>query len=374
MAGTITATRPLRTVPSLHLDLYSLLVVMIVLLGNATVRGVDLALVTLYPALFAVVLWQRHPVPRRHLMQLLAIGALALALILLSARIVPDYFPAYWLWSVKFLILAVLMLFGPPPTWPTLNHYIFLGFCLFVIAFSRYEYGRLYSFFGPNMLYRIYGLLFVLSMIQMVQSRVRQPFVHLGGMGLGGFVLVATGSVGALIMFLIPALLLLTLKPLQTRIIVLSVYALVAAGLGFYLLNSDSNLIARVFYKLDNLLLSMRIIGWDALLSQPFALFGHSYQYFGLANIWVEHYEYPHNLFIELYAYYGVLVFGIGFCCLHALACYHTKMSVEYIAFIVVFLGAQLSGDLSDNYGALALGVVLFARRKAEPAGMMQSG
>ena len=370
MARTITTTESDLRVARASLDPYSLLVVMIVLVGNAAIAGVDIALVTLFPALFVIVLWQRQSVPSRELTRLLAIGALGLVLIFLSARIVPDYFPAYWLWSVKFLLLAILMLFGPRPSWPVSNHQIFLGFCVFVIAFARVEEGRLYSFFGPNMLYRIYGLLFVLSVIYIVQNHVRQFPVYVASTALSAFVLVATGSVGALVMFLIPVLLLLTVNRLQTRVLLMTAYFLVAAVLGYTVLNSDSSVVTRILSKFDNLLLSTRLIGWDAILSEPFAILGQTYEHYGSANIWRAFYEYPHNLIVELYAFYGVIGVVVALCCLHTLIFYRPKMSVEYVAFVVVFLGAQLSGDLSDNYGAVVLGIVLFARHWNEAHGL----
>lgn len=350
-----------------HLQSFVLTVFM--LIGNAEAFGLDLGITILLPTLIFLRFLEpttsyRYPDHRR----IFAVTALALITIR-SAYIEIPYFDLYYLWPLKAALVVVLV-DDNNYQWPLFNTFLLFLFCLFLFVASSVEDGRLYSLFGPNMLYRMFGLLLAFSVILLLEVkrnnlRILLIFVII----FSTYVQLLTGSIGAIVILaLMPLLFALRLSRRLLFIVVpiILAFLLISESLTDYLSSFQSNTFVsfhRLALKSSTLDSNERLDAWRQILDHPITIFGSNYDQY--AEVWSFDLPYPHNVFVELWAFYGLLGIPIIFYLLKAvirLRVLSFRTDALGVTYLILFIGALFSGDLSDNFGVVGLGVVMSLR------------
>lgn len=367
-------------------DPRSFLLVLFAFVGNGRIGGIDISLAVIAPLLVLVQLRDPWIIRRDALPKLL----LVLVLLAIAAARTPAigiaYTDTYELWPYKAILLLVLVAFGRELDWPLGNMLAlsFLGLALILVG--RIEDGRLVSVFGPNMLYRFFGFLLVFSIMLYLNrtdaNAAATRLVLLACAGLGVTASLLTGSSGALVVILTAVFLamLRVSKGLSVLAIGAAGYWIATSGILTGTLTAGAGAPAfysRALYKVATIHANERFVGWIEILSQPLTIWGRDYEAFG--NLWSVRYAYPHNLFVELYGFYGLVGLVLSGIVLFALFRFVPRMlrgDILSLTFVVLLLGAMLSGDLSDNYGVLGLTGGLLMRqtfRGATPSDMPQN-
>lgn len=350
----------------------SFLLVLIAFVGNGQIAGFDLVLTVLVPLALLLQLRERLTVSRNTSPIFLLVIIFALFFAMLRAPVIGiPYFEAYSLWPFKALILTCFLAFGPPLRWPMGNMLALVGICLILVAVGSFENGRLISVFGPNMLYRIFGFLLFFSAMLYFEKRNRGRLLLIFFAIFGLFAALMTGSSGALLVIAVVgiATLLRISRVFGVLITAGATYLVVSSGVLSGTLSTGAHtpaFFSRLLYKVATLQANDRIIGWTEIINSPFVLIGHSYTDFN--NLWRLGYQYPHNLFVELYGFYGLIGIILIVLVVAAIFASVKKMfhgDIASLTFIVLFLGSMLSGDLSDNYGVIALVVSVLQSRPA---------
>ncbi len=344
----------------LKLDLRSLLLVLIAFIGNAQILGFDIVLAVCVIALFTQ-FSQGTKLTR------LASGWLAASVVvLLIANLRADeigipYFEDYGLWPIKALILTLLIATGRDLTWPMGNMIALAFICIALVGVGRVEEGRLVSVFGPNMLYRVFGFLMIFGVMLYPLRRGKERLLMAGFAVFGLFASLLTGSSGAVLTIgVVVALASLRYsKKLSFGLGLLCLYLIAvlgplagSSGVG----TTGPATLTRLTYKLTTLEASDRVVGWLDMMSQPFSPLG--YDHLDFWYLWSFGYQYPHNLFVELFSFYGVI--GAALCVAVIIALYRAVPKVRQgdilaMTLIVLAIGSMLSGDLSDNFGVIGL-------------------
>ena len=353
------------------LDLRSLLIVLFAFTGNAQVLGLDLVLMVAAPTLLALSLTTRWKLPYRSYFLYLALATTLFVAVLQARHVAVPYFDAYHLWPIKAFILMTFVVFTGPPHWTSTNMFALSGIALALIVTGHTEGGRLHSAFGPNMLYRLFGMLAFFTAMQGFQLNRGNRLTAAAMFGLGAVGLVLTGSAGAFVVAAaIVALYLYRLSRLVFFSLVIALTGIVflsftQAGEAVLALLPDGNLsiVSRALYKLGAWQDEARMIGLITLFTEPFSVVGH--QHADFANLWFFGYAYPHNILAELYAFYGItglILIGAILLALRKLTTVAMLTDVYFMTFIILVIGANLSGDLSDNYGVIGLAGGLLVR------------
>ena len=120
------------------------------------------------------------------------------------------------------------------------------------------------------------------------------------------------------------------------------------------------NILYRLLQKIQTFQQRDRISTWTDMLSSPFRLFGHTYSDF--SYLWFSGLQYPHNLLVELYTFYGAVSLPLLF--LVTIACFRTFHAIQNgstiaMVFSIIFLGSLFSADLSDNFAVIALAIII---------------
>lgn len=339
--------------------------VIFAMIGNAKLMGIDIALFFILPFCL-VVFVATKPVFRMDAILLgLAIIFFASLLTLQTLKIID--LDGYWVWPVKAIFVALFVKTFAQPVDDRQLMGVF-AFVAILIITSQDINGRSYGLFGPNMLYRFYGLSYCFALYQLWTGQKFQviyatiAFVSVGG-------IVVTGSVGGMLLVAAATCLYLrfSVQFMTLFLIVLGV------GAALWPLFQDLNIVARLMAKADfqSVLESTRISGILSILTEPFGLMGQPYVAF--SNVWRPLYLYPHNVFVELYAFFGATGLIMSLLIIIALiktiiAVRARRASLFHFAFFCVFIGSNLSGDLSDNYGVVGLGIGILlvnSRQKA---------
>ena len=347
-----------------EIDLRSFFIVFISFVGNAQINGFDLVLFVLTPA-FLLLFFKAHwSISRKGALVFALLISLFSVIALQAALINAPYFDGYYLWPLKAILVSIIVSFGGKMKWPILNS-IALGLvCFALFLIGDYEGGRFSSVFGPNMLYRIFGFLMLFSlannMKNMDNHSGRHLFTPLLLIAFGAFGSFITGSSGALVIIALTTLIFLyQLK--NTLLLVIVMLTIVLCVTFFTFPGSDFSWVRlssfeRIIYKLSNLAVDARLSGWIEILSDPISVFGRSHQYYN--HLWNFGYSYPHNVFVELYAFFGISgalsIILILYACIVSLPLAFRGDTLS-ILFLVLLFGALFSGDLSDNYGVLGL-------------------
>lgn len=360
------------------LDLRSLLIVLFAFIGNAQVRGLDLVLVIVAPTLLVLSLTTPCKLTYRSCLLYLVLSTTLFLATLQAHHVAVPYFDDYYIWPLKAFILMTFVAFTGPPRWTMTNMFALSLIVLALIVTGHSESGRLHSAFGPNMLYRLFGMLVLFSAMQGFQPTRGNRLATAAMFGLGAVGLVLTGSSGAIIVA--TAIVAFYLYRWSRRVFFslvigaagIVILPVMQTGVGAltFLQDSSLSIISRMFYKLGNLQANARMNGLTTLFTEPFLVLGH--QHADFTDLWFFGYEYPHNIFAELYAFYGItglILIAAILSTIRKLAMAAVLTDVYFMTFIILLIGTNLSGDLSDNYGLVGLagGLLVRAGQAARP-------
>jgi hypothetical protein len=358
----------------------SLLVVLCIFIGNAQLLDIDIVLFLLLPMLWIITFANSNFIRMTvyGFIFLISLWAMLALVTLQGINANIPYLKNYWLWPIKAAILAFIIATDDQPKWGQTNTWILILFALCLIFVGRFEQGRLYSIFGPNMLYRLFGIILILSLMQ--KKIIREgtyKFTRIVAFLLGIIGIMLTGSTGGIILVLVAFIYysyVFHAKIFLLLTIVISLFAYMGTS-SLYLASFDIDItaISRVIYKIGTFASSERFVGLFDVFSRPFSFWGSTYPSF--SNIWTDSYPYPHNIVAELYAFYGALgIVIISMISIMFFKLYDKKLSsnVYVLTFIIIFFGSLLSGDLSDNYGVVAvcMGYLLHIYTAAGRAGV----
>lgn len=341
--------------PAIRYNIISFLLVVGALAGNASIADIDIFLILCVP--IGIILFLQDVAGRRKGPSLLLVFAALLPFVFFYYRadeVGIPYFGLYYLWPIKTALLAIFLLRQKGDCWPPLNDYMLAALVIVLILSGSIEEGRFVSLFGPNMLYRFFGTLFLLALIRAGSTTGLSRTIAVSMSGLGLFGMSLTGSVGTVPLILCSIYfarhsLWQIMKGHGGPIFFFGFLALLYQARGFL----SSNLVSRVSYKIDNIDGDERLFAWERLMSRDPDWWGLNYSDF--PSVWTTRVPYPHNILVELWAFYGYIGFGIG---MLTFAAYLTARNTRYYFYfpsVVILIGAMLSGDLSDNYAALSL-------------------
>lgn len=342
-------------------NLQSFLIVFIAFVGNAQIIGFDIVSLIIIPTYIFLYSQGHRKILRRRIAIFLCVLSVYSVILLRVLYLRNPYFDEYYIWPFKAVFLVLIVSFAKELKWPILNS-VALGFvCLGLLLVGNFEGGRFVSVFGPNMLYRIFGFLMLFSLsnyFTKMNNHSRDYALTPALLALfGAFGSFITGSSGALVIIALCALVLLyQLKGFHMALIALiacaGVFAISGADLSWVRLSS----IDRAIYKASHLAVDARLSGWLEIMSDPISILGRSYQHY--SHLWGFGYNYPHNIFVELYAFFGIAgAFSIAiiiYACVLSLPLIF-KGDTLSILFLVLLIGSMFSGDLSDNYGVLGV-------------------
>jgi hypothetical protein len=346
----------------------SFLLMLAAFIGNATLLGMDIALVCILPTILLMQIGQRWSIPKQSLPTMFVIMLLLVGAAARSSWIGIPYTNEYHLWAWKALFLTVLVAFGRKADWPVGNTTVLAVIVVALVGMGRIEDGRLYSVFGPNMLYRIFGLLLVFSVMERFEASFARRLVMTAFIVVAAYSILLTGSVGSLAMLAIAGAVIVYRYSKRLFFLLVLLVGIGLSGALRYstILNSDPNMpviVSRLAYKWVNLAASSRFENWSAIVSSPFSMFGHSYADF--SSNWSYQHQYPHNIFFELYGFYGVIGIGISIVIIGAVFVALRRLQTGdslAITYFVLLIGTLFSGDLTDNYGVVGLAAGLLVR------------
>ena len=116
-------------------------------------------------------------------------------------------------------------------------------------------------------------------------------------------------------------------------------------------------LINRLLSKSASITESARFVGWSDLISLSKFPYMTSYETF--SSVWTYGFYYPHNIFLELFLFFGLFGALLAVFLIRAsLACLKRKAGNDNfikLIFLVTFSGSLCSGELSDNYAVISL-------------------
>lgn len=350
-------------------DYKSLTLVLFAFIGNARVFGIDLVLVTIFPIALLLWLGRRWSIPSNTGIFFVIISMLMIILALRSYDIQIWYFEPYFIWPIKALILTTLVITYRSPTWPIGNTLILTAFVIILLAMGDVENGRFNSLFGPNMLYRIFGILLLLTLMSQNNSKLNY-FTHYTICGIAIFGIFLTASIGALLVLVVILIAYVSTKVSTWRLVLYTIpstlitYLIIRTTVSSEEIDSI-NLLARLAVKISTMSTNVRLVGWSEIMNQPMSFFGYDHYHYN--QVWGKGYLYPHNIYVELYAYYGLLgivaIVAISISLLKSLD--RIKMGEPLsITFLILLIGSMLSGDLSDNYGVIGLAMGMIMRPK----------
>lgn len=339
--------------------------------GNAQVFGVDLVLVVLGPVCVVLFGLANPAYSQRGILIAMMVVSLAYAMLLMSMRF--DSLTGHTLWSIKAVMLALFVAQTSPRVRTVQVHLLFVVVLVLYVTSSE-QYGRSYGLFGPNMLYRFYGLLFLAS-FYMISVREGNRIVWTGYIALALAGIVQTGSVGGALLIATGAFLFLRFSIKSMTILAGIVVVLLAIWDRLAQLVIVNRLLLKITQ--DNILTSSRMDGASRILAEGFALFGHPYEAFN--HIWRAGYEYPHNIFLELFAFYGLLGILVSIVLLIAFVIVWRRIQRQDcglfdLTFIAFFVGTLLSGDLSDNYGIVGMAISIVVLRSSGSVNPARTG
>lgn len=350
--------------------------------GNATFYGVDLPLVALvlHLCLFAPKVVSKFSFS--HLIFALFTLSLMFALTIRSFTLGIDYYEqeTYWLWAIKAYIGFYLIFFFNGLNWSEVSTTLLLFFAIILLVIGDVVDGRFYSIFGPNMLYRFFTLLALLGAYAISSSDKKLGF-NIGCVLLGCFGVIITGSVGGIISLAGGLILILLVRfSLISFISGIILGALLFWFIANFVDYESISVIGRLLSKLIDISAESRYYMWGELADKDFKIFGYSYN--ELNDAWEYSFAYPHNIFLELVLFYGFagMVVCIGLIISLCSAWRYSARRPEIgLIYYVLVSGSLLSGDLSDNYGAVALamvflGFLLTPPRNHEVAGRYKYG
>lgn len=224
-------------------------------------------------------------------------------------------------------------------------------------------------YFGPNVLYRIYGLLFALFLLSYYFEDKFFFNKSLFWLVFIMFVinLVATGSRGAIVVFAIPFAYLLLKKgafQIKTLHVLFALIPALAALCYFIFTNLD--MFWRLFYfDLDGESIGARLeyLNLTLAYAENFSfnldyMFGQS----SLNPLWS---NYPHNFALESFVYGGlwmlvVVMLPLVVFIYNAFFTRDKFYIILFFAYLPIFIGASVSGNLTYNFPVISVPFVAF--------------
>jgi len=356
-------------------NLFSLLYALfLIVIGNAVVLGVDVFLGLYLLILIWLVLkldLNNLHVKTSQLYKGLFILLIYSILIILSLNINPPYFDNYFIWPIKSILLfSILLILSQSlknnKTDPDSNlkiwYFILFSVAVIFLVFGYKIDGRLSFIFGPNMLYRITIILFLIVLLYEFSAQRVRKYLSLLSIFLTFFVLSEIGSKGGLVVLLLSLIFLFSMRirrPIKSLFIV-------------------SVLILIVYSFINNFADVPRMLDFSLIqdsIRYSFALeYFENYQVSLLGNGWkdferfsLEGFMYPHNILIELFMFYGlagiVVIMAIFVATIKGWHYLKISMknrvvdhnSIFIMVYIIMLSSSSLSGDLSDNFAVLSL-------------------
>jgi hypothetical protein len=262
-----------------------------------------------------------------------------------------PYIDYYFLWAVKALFLiAVFRRIVEFKTMYFLPPLLFVNILIYLT--SSMEAGRLVSIFGPNMIYRFSIALFIVSIFLLNDSNNKRIKLFYAGISLLSLsITVQSGSVGGVLSLLVLALI---YYPIKIFIALGGFVSLVYLNYEYFS-NTDIGLLWRIFHKLDTFQSTARFENAIYVLKN-IPLLGKEYSEYAKV-LYTEGHTYPHNIIIELIAYFGLVGAIISVIVLAGLFNGIQRKIPLYIILLPFFVGSAVSGDLSDNYVTVVAGI-----------------
>ncbi len=224
---------------------------------------------------------------------------------------------------------------------------------------------------GPNVFGRNMALLFIgATHLSETHSRGHYPFILLAACAALGVLL--SGSRGALVAFLLAVLPLMILRRAKRQYIVgyLTVFAVVL----LLITSTPVGDSARAMYehRVRHLLLEKQYTSGRALLYTQALQFAaeHPIVGSGLNSFRAAYLLHPHNMFLEALCEGGLvalvlLILGLGFTA-YALLSLKTYTAVLAASLILLFVHAQVSGDIYGYRGLFFFAVMILATSRVE--------
>jgi len=334
-------------------EINALCLILMMLSGNAMLAGLDMFFCVAGVSLFYGLRFsERSSISPMIVIVGISIVLICLALTYFASNVDVPYLQFYYLWPIKFALMMIFGLLMGSFDFGRLAYVLLLSLSVVTLLTGSFENGRLDSFFGPNMLYRIYALLVFYSIFGYKHLFLNRLYCGLG-VAFGLWLTLLTGSVGGIATVLATFFLSGVFKFNFRHLLFLIICALILFSL-------PELLPLRVAYKIENFDTVGRIVNWINILEhfEVFKFYIHS----DFNDIWSYGFMYPHNIFIELSIFYGV--FGYLLVVLVTLAVFKERGSPIHVMLCVYLMGSLLSGDLSDNFPVLALAVLILLRHE----------
>ena len=254
----------------MQFNLLSFLTIMAILFGNAQYAGFDLFFYFFLP----LILILSFISPEAYTMNPFILKKFLFLLVFLVISIF-QFFTVevpynvngiYWLWPLKAIIIFSILSFNNF-TWPSGNSLLLTMFIIFLVLFgsSSDVTGRFESFFGSNMLYRFFGLLFLVS-IFLIDNKLTVIKILLSIFTI--ILLNLTGSIGAILPVSFAIILLIFNRNFFSNrfsyVALLSIIFSIVLILYFY----ESSILNRIQYKFFLLEDVPRFIIWSALIDE----------------------------------------------------------------------------------------------------------
>lgn len=347
-------------------ELAGILLFLLVFSGNGTLLGIELFFIFFFVAMILVLIYGNTNIGKKNLIIFLSMFALLIISFPISIQV--DYSDSYILWPVKALLLLIYVSFAKKVSFGK-YFLFFLGlFLLFILPFVEFsDSGRMSAIFGPNILYRIFAFSFCYSVLAFYDKSITANFFSKSlcliiflGSSLG---IAYAGSVGGIVTIII---LIMFFSPRKSgyfsSVFVLTLWYF--SEFIFRLFDINILLIQRLLSKSESITESARFVGWSDLIS--LSKFPYITPYETFTSVWSYGFYYPHNIFLELFLFFGLFGALLAVFLIRALlACLKRKDSNDNfikLLFLVIFTGSLFSGELSDNYAVVSLaGLILMS-------------
>lgn len=334
---------------------FFLIIFVIIFVGNAAVMGIPLSI-------FAMVIAYIYIYSRATIKNPIAIDwrqsfLIMMMLICVAYDVINlrSYDKLFFLWGICAISIGIII---PNIRSMTVVESKFISFALlsfvsiFMIGSLLFsdENGRANFVFGPNVLYRVFGFFLLLSILSKSLGPVLKFIVAM----FAAYGIILTQSRGGLIILAIASITILINSQKKFAgwfflgifwILLMALFSDVAVP---SMSLSDSRLSIT-----DGMSLNVRLDFMTALPSE-ITMFGNSYSSFYL-NYYYPEFRYPHNVVGELVYFYGTIGIVLSvllvkkFIGLSISLLRRQSLDAFDIAFIIIFVGAQFSGDLFDN-------------------------
>lgn len=275
-------------------------------------------------------------------------------------NLLPIYIALYV--NVLPLLNRVIFDSSPPKTLPVILGGVFILF--FTLSYFVVSSGeRAYVVFGPNILYRIYGFLFFVYVLNLSDNRIsrREKITVIVMLVLFFLCSATTLSRGAT--FVIISVMLYVFFVVR----IFSLLEMIGLGvLGLLLITFGLDF---SFLSLFDRLLLFKESGNSVSISSRMQFY-HDFIYyldsdilgilFGLGSINVVYDYYPHNIFLEVFVYLGTVIglfFVVGLLKSIFFSLFYKEKKVGKLIWLYspVFIGANFSGGLLDHFYLLTI-------------------